>query len=204
MNSKPHLRVVSILILVFSILFCTGCLQRSPIKALTDYTMEVTAESKIPLRAGLYMNSSFRNYALDKPNLFGPRYGPLHLGESMSSGAERALKAVFEEVVTLDGLVSDPSKYEIKLLVSPEIIDTNLELHMGERAKITCQVVCKWSFARPNGKIVYLNTFVGEITHQGSILGILSSYADCMTLAIQNHYNKFLANIRSVKWWEDM
>ena len=175
-----------------------GCF--GPMKVPTDYaiTGPPSGADRIPLRVGLYMSPQFGNYSGN----FGR--GFISLGEAMSSGAERALRTAIEEVVIIKQLESRGSTEGVRAIVAPEIVEARMGnsdekgFHKGH-----CQVWCKWTVSTPEGKLVYVNTVLGE-AHHDRRAPAPTVWTECMTLAVQDQYRKLVEIISSTQWWQSI
>ena len=158
--------------------------------AIRDYELQEVSSPKIPLRVGLYMAPSFRNYLDNR----------IQLGEGMRKGAEEAARKAFEDVVMIDSLSSaEIPRREIKAIASPEIVGAGIVLDPTLiQTSIRYQITVKWTIWSPDGKIIYMNTFRGEGISRAHFPSIETS----TTLAAKEQYDKFLAHIVSHRWWE--
>lgn len=146
--------------------------------------------SQVPLRVGLYMNPRFRNYLNYESHI-------ISLGEGLTSGAEMALRKVFKEVVVVNETDSDMSSQDIRAIISPEIVDSQIGgLFPPSRSRI----VCKWTITGADGKIYYLNTITG-VGVDSSFVGA-TRISRSMMFAAGDMFEKFLTHMLATKWWE--
>ena len=152
---------------------------------------------KIPLRAGLYMSNSFKEltqimYVVDYTSVFG-RFGP-----AFAKGAESMAKEAFEDVVILD----HPEQAAVKktnILIIPEIDFIGFDYTAS-----TATIKIKWSIKDIGGKVLYLNTFIGEGDGKGTSIRYPTKLANACTRAIEDHFRKALDGILKTRWWEDI
>lgn len=185
-KSSSLINISGLLILFILSMVQSSCSGLFEVRVNDDYDLKMPAsKEKIPLRVGLFA-SQIRNYTFEGENVLITVY----LGDGISRGAERALKIAFKEVALIDNMESSISAHNIDLIVTPEIVD-----HSFRRGfwpfQWNCRVSCKWTMSDPYGKVSYMNTFTGEAT---------GGKDSCMTSAVQEQFNKFLADILSKKW----
>ena len=192
MSSKRRINRITasvtafILMLVVVLLFVAGC----GIPPWADFHIEPPAPTKIPLRVGLYLSPAFRSYYHTYQGI--PTYP---MGGAMSNISERALKAVFQEVVVLDEKAFDLAKNDVRAVISPEMVAT-------ENTWSVFRITCKWTIASTDGKILYVNTFTGD-GNDNSFVGN-TRIGKAMANATKDMFQKFLSHMTSVKWWEDI
>jgi hypothetical protein len=199
MKQLYFMKRVHNLYLLFTIvfLFVTGC--AAPVRMYSDYEIKIDAKptQKIPIRIGLYLTPYFENYSrVCHPDT-------LYWGEGLSISAKRTLKTVFEDVVLINKMDADLSNQNIQAVITPEITDSQCRL-VTSLYEWYCSITCKWTIVDLKGKPMYTNTFIGEYNLKKFGLSVqrAARKAECMTLAIEDHYNKFLSNLISTKWWE--
>jgi hypothetical protein len=195
---RCRLAAIGVICLIFVVL-ASGC---SPaiVRVPNDFalTERPTMPSTIPLRVGLYLSPAFLNYKL--PGYSGKMAVIVELGEAMGSGAERSLKQIFRDVVTLREDTADATVKGVDFIVTPEIVKGDLT-GIGS---YWCRISCKWTVVDPVGKVIYVTTIAGdkELKRFTTTFGAKKAVEDCVVLAVQDHYEKFLQQFPAARWWE--
>jgi hypothetical protein len=182
--------IVNLLLLLVTILTIGGCATK-----IEKLDIKLPSSDKIPLRVGLYMSPEFRKYTYSTGGLVTP-IGKFYIGEGLSIGAEKALKQVFNEVVIINNK-SDISNQNIKAVISPEILDVAAEQNV-----VFFKMLCRWTISGADGKIYYNDTITG--VGKDTSLAFATRERKAMTKAIENHYYKFIEQMLSSKWWENI
>jgi hypothetical protein len=196
MRNNPYLAAGHVLIFILLIALTTGCAT----VRMNDFYID-SPQAKIPIRAGLYLNPVFRSPAwTDYSHTF-----PLdkEMAAGMAQGAEKVLKDIFQELHVIDqGGVLAQDRYGVQAIVTPEIVEPGIVLKKrgGFWTEGQCEFVCKWTIYSTDGKILYMNTFVGT-GKDSSFVGD-TRINKGMTLAIKDNYQKFIDHMLSTKWWE--
>jgi hypothetical protein len=186
---KTHMRLLVLFITLIG--GCTSYME-FPIKLSSQYD----GGDKIPLRAGLYMTKNFKEYMqiIGRIEYHTDVFGKF--GEALSKGAESMTTKAFREVVILDQVDQEASK-KVNVLITPEI-DSIVSNYVGP----TATVKIKWTIKDITGKVLYMNTFVGEGSGKGTSFRYPTALENAYTRAIEDHFNKAFAGISKNKWWE--
>lgn len=187
---KKKKGIVNLLLLLIAILTIGGCAIK-----IENLDIMLPSSDKIPLRVGLYMSPEFRNYIYSKQ---GAKF---HIGEGLSIGAEKALKQVFNEVVIINNK-SDISNQNIKAVISPEILDVDLSISYNDVIYFF-RTSCRWTISGADSKVYYNDTITGVGKHNSFASGTTRA-KKALTNAIENHYFKFIEQMLSSKWWENI
>lgn len=195
MSNKRYISAIYILNLMFLMIFFSGC---ATVK-ISDFYID-PPPGKIPMQVGLYMSPDFRNPVYTYFSSIFPLGEEIVAG--MAAGAKKALKETFQEVYIIDRAEStDLSKYGVKAIVVPEIVEPGISIRgggFGTEGKF--EFVCKWTVYATDGKILYMNTFLG--TGRDSNFSGATRLNKGMILAIKDNYQKFITHMLSTKWWD--
>lgn len=158
------------------------------------------SETKIPLKAQLYMEKRFRNFTLS-----GKKFKNVELGEGLSRGAEEALMEIFNEVAAIKAerplkevfnefakinREADIYKKNQEIIVLPEILDVFWVSSDVEDSQF--HIICKWTIFDIKGRILYVNT-IDSVGMKGK-----TQYAQ----AAEDLYKKLITQMYASKWWE--
>lgn len=196
------MKKMRILWLVISCLFIAGCQTRGTTPSSYEINPPYMTK-KVPLRVTLYLSSQFKNKTFIGNS--GGMAMPISIGEAMSSGAEKALKKVFQEVMVVNDLSYNLSSIKNHAYVTPEIVDIgNVLTGIPPFSKWDSRIACKWVIKTPEEKILYVNTIVGEGKYEAVTTGFTfgDHLGKSMIPAIQDHYEKLVENLISTRWWD--
>ena len=129
----------------------------------------------------------------------------ISIGDAMLSGAEKSLRAIFQELIIADNyLDSAEGVKHIDAVITPEIINVENRLTGNPPfSKWDSSIKCKWTIKNTDGKVLYMNTILGESTYEAftSAFTYSDRLSKSMVLAVQDHYEKLRQDLLSVKWW---
>lgn len=172
----------------------------------TAYDITKSASTpKIPVRAALYLTVQFKT-----AHFLGNRNGrdlSIAIGDAMTSGAERSMREIFEDVETVESVSSDLAAQSVTVIVTPEIVDLDNRLTgFPPASKWDSRIGCKWTITRIDGKVLYMNTVVGEGQYKAFTTAFTfnNRLGKSMIPAVQDHYSKLVAHLLSVKWWDEI
>lgn len=214
-----NFRLPIIINILFIIFFIAGCTTfRYSVRE--DFKVLVPTTNRIPIRVGLYMPSDVCQYEIKKE-----RRGFLvvyHFGESICNGVERMLRGAFNEVVVLESIASDMSKYGIKAVVIPQIDSGNILLGGTKFQDLKALIRIKYTATDINGKTLWIDTFQGEgrkkwdksFIYKSAFIPPLMIYKAAtqekkdmlmvMQLALEDHFHNALVGMLSSRWWESI
>lgn len=180
---RTHL---SYLIISITLLFGCSSYMEFPI----NLSIKSDRTDKIPLRVGLCMDRKFKEYA---PLMYNIEYHTNvygKFGEALTKGAESMTNKAFREVVIVDNIDQAASK-GVNVVIIPEIDSITI-------VEAPASVKVKWTIRDVNGKVLYMNTFVGEVKEK-DCCRLFKNYC---ARAIEDHFNKAFDGITKNKWWE--
>lgn len=196
---RKSLTFIFLAVLSLTVISCSG----DPARTIPrDFGMQnAEIRDKIPLRAGLYLTPSFKNFSY-RYAWAHPVYVLISMGVALEGGSIRALKNIFKEVVLIDGIDLDPLKEKIDVVVTPEIVMVEVK-HGASTYERDVRTSIKWSIVSVEGKEIYMNTVTGEgsfkiaMTRSRTRDEAVAGY----TRALQDHFLKAQDDIYSSKWW---
>lgn len=169
-----------------------------------DFEMSAQAvKDKIPLTAGLYLTPYMRNY--------NPRFGyPYSMADALSSGCERMLRNIFNNVVIIDQMDTNLSSKNIDVIVTPEVIALNRQVKALEgynTRQIVYQMIIRWDIVSPGGgKSIYTTTITSEVREEPLYYFLLSTHVEKakerMILLLNNQFRKAQDDIYLGGWWK--
>lgn len=189
------------ILVVTTIITISGC---APALVPTNYNIlsPTLRSDRIPLKAGLYLSAKFKKAALIGNK--GGRDSVILIGESLAAGATRTIPLAFEDMVILESSDSKNNK-GINVIITPEIVDLeNVLVGFPPMSKWESRLSCKWTIKNLDGDVVYLNTIIGEGRYKAFTTAFTyrNRLAQSMLPAIQDHYEKLLADLLARHWWE--
>jgi len=189
-----------LMLLIITSIFLSGCQHQKIYKMQANLSISIKEIEKIPFRVGLYIDPELMNYSMRS------RYIPgiIHLGESLSKGAENIVSKAFKETVII--YTKDPELIPkgLDALVIPEIDKIYVFGEEGGIGSYTTVIVkIKWSIIDKNGKILYINTFTGEEKYRRptTIFSMFPRLCEGSTKATEDHFTKAFIGITSTNWW---
>jgi hypothetical protein len=195
-RSYPALFWVT-LVLAAVLSFSVGC--QTPHKKI-QITIPVKEKEKIPLRVGLYLDPKSMNYSKIVPPDYPNLKGIIHMGEALSKGAETVIGSAFKEVVNIYTKDRELIPKGLDALVIPEIekiYDTVKTRHPEAIVSI------KWSIQDINGRILYMNTFTGDVKFKfAAFVSPFERLCEAYTKAIEDQFAKAYIGITSTNWWQ--
>lgn len=209
MGSMKATLIFCMLILV--ICSC-GTTKEIKINIPNDFQMtNVEVAEKIPLRAGLYISPSIKNFE-KKGGIFMPyvMVFSFPIGDAMSIGCEKTLRNIFRNVVLIDRLDSDLSKKDIDVLIIPELsglIQERESARVIGPVKPVVHMVMKWKIVSTDGKNIYFNTIKGGGTLMFPICYTLDGQTEVernsMLFVMKDLFQKSQDDIYSNAWWKN-
>jgi hypothetical protein len=163
-----------------------------------EFPIQSHVIAKIPLRAGLYIDKKFKDIPIPQCDIchtknFSESDLSIKFIEALNKGIETMTDKAFREVVIVDQL--GPVPKEVNVLIIPEI-DFIGSYHIdGSTAPV--KIKMKWTIKDINGKVLYMNTFIGEGIRKKEY-----RYGFPCYLAIEDQLNKAFNGITESKWWE--
>jgi hypothetical protein len=201
MAKKPKTAVI--LCIHSMILFClVSCGGQLRFNVPSDQVYIAPPEKTIPLKAGLYLSQAFRT--TQSPYIIrGGKYGDVFAGNAVSSGAEKMVRNLFQEVTVLDpiGNASTSTVQNYDVIVTPQVEQFEYrhfdEFFSGHHKTL---IAIKWRIVSPDGKELYQNTIKSdeikatwdERYHPEVIIPV----------AIKDQFKKAQEDIYSSGWWK--
>jgi hypothetical protein len=180
--------------LIATMALFTGC---APKYVEFPVTLSPQAEQigKVPLRAGLCMPSEFREFVVpmyrqDYQTSFGS------FGKALSTGAEQVAKRIFRDVVVL-GNAAEAGAQQVDVVVTPTVDRIAFNYDAS-----TATVKVKWTITDVSGKVLYMNTFIGEGDGKGTSIRYPTKLKHACTRAINDHFDKALVGLSDKRWWQ--
>jgi hypothetical protein len=182
-------------------LCCFAC--AAPLITLPkDFEMSAQAiKDKIPLNAGLYLKPSFRNYT--------SKYGYTYMmGDALSSGCERMIRNIFQDVILIDEMDTNLSLRNIDVIVVPEVISISyyqLKAVEGYRTRQGFdRMTIRWDIVSPGGKNIYTTTIANELIYESikSLIITEETGKERMLLLLNNQFRKAQDDIYLGGWWK--
>jgi hypothetical protein len=185
-----------------------------------DFEIPVPTANKIPIRIGLYKPLDVCQHEIIKGRR--DHRTVYQFGDAICNGIERILSGIFNEVVALESIDSDVSKYGVKAIVVPEIVLSNVLLGGTKFQDFEVLIRIKYTVTDNNKKILWMDTFQGEgrikqdksFIYKSGFLPPLMIYL-CITqekrdmlkgmqLALEDHFRNALVGMLSSRWWESI
>lgn len=165
---------------------------------------------KIPLRAGLYLNSTFKNYTQETRTPFVPSFHRVtyYMGDALSQNCERMLKNIFQRVVIVEE--TDIAK-DVDVLIAPELLGMSYQTKVPEggtsNAQGVQQLKVRWNIASPDGKTIYTTTVTGEAVYKYRFLGFTVASWEAilkeeMLQLVKAHFSQAQDDIYTNTWWK--
>lgn len=166
------------------------------------------SETKIPLKAQLYMDKRFCNFTFS-----WKKSQKIEIGEGLSRGAEEALMEIFSEVLVVNAekplneifnesvainIKPGISKKKDEVIIKPEIVDIFWIISDIEDPQL--YLICKWTIFDAKGKVLYVNTINAIGRDNSSFRSTRERKA--VTQAVEDLYKKLLTQMYASKWWE--
>lgn len=180
--------------LLATIVLLTGCGPK-----YIEFPAALSSQSqglvRIPLRAGLCMPPNFREFVVpmyrqDYQDFYGK------FGEALTVGAEGMAKKAFKEVVVL-AQAEEAASQRVDVVVTPAI--DYIGFDYGDS---TATVKVKWTVADVSGRVLYMNTFIGQGDGKGTSFRYPTKLKKACTRAIEDHFDKTLVGLSGSRWWE--
>jgi len=196
MRSKLKALVLCLLQLS-CILFLTSCLPRTIQKDIGLTPAGVS--NKIPLKAGLYLTTEFKNARY--PLRGGHRVlGLPSAGDALSSNSENIISDIFQEAVTLGPteITSASLSQKCDVIITPEVIRLHLEEQATIPGRCVAQTFIKWNIVSLDGKEIYVTT----IKSDEIIIYRHRKVERCIVPALKDNFEKAREDIYSSGWWK--
>lgn len=204
---------ITTLLIVLSI-FMYSCaspqFSRINVSMPKDFQMSnAEVANKIPLRAGLYLSPTIKNYLRRGPLASFVIHVSFSMGDALSNGSERMLRNIFQDVVIIDQFKNDLSAENIDVVVTPEVVGIFSKGKMPSDSvvpQVILQFVVKWNIVSLDGKNIYMNSITGECLQKKSYSftsgGIEEDEKNNMLLLIKDQFQKAQDDIYTSGWWK--
>jgi len=164
-----------------------------------DTSRESLQVAKIPLRAGLYLSESFRQYsygfhAIDQVIYMEDRF--MKFGESLTKISKDVVGKAFTSHVVIERLDHLTDLKDVDVIVIPEIYYIKA---MRYSLNSVALVRIKWTIKDVHENIHFVDTFTSDIKENER--GDKGFFRAC-SLAMADQYKKTLVGITKYKWWE--
>lgn len=199
------------LVLILVSFPCFGCatgFTEYHIRLPSDFEMSATAvKDKIPLRAGLYLKPNIKNYVYELPHT--TKYS-ITMGDALSSGCERILRNIFQDVILVDEMNVESLRRNTDIIVTPQLIgglSGQYKVPEGyDKKKTVSQMTMQWDIVSHVGKLIYTTSIKGEAI----VKPIMSFFASSIRekekenrLRLLNDlFQKSQDDIYSSGWWK--
>jgi hypothetical protein len=183
--------------LLGAILLLVGCGPQY-VELPINLSLEQISIDRIPLTAGLYIEKKYSEFALPLYKVDFQTFF-VKLGEAFDTGAEEMTRKAFREVIILDGVDQTGIPKGVNVLIIPEIYSFDNDV---TSTAYTAEFTVKWTIKDTDGRVLYVNTFVGNGSIETGIGGASAKIRNSWSHAIEDQFNKAFNGIINNKWWE--
>jgi hypothetical protein len=191
MKGRYQRLMLGISLTIFLLYGCGPLRQTHVIKK--NFAIPTTKVMPASIKVGLYLPSDVCRYKIMI------RGGYIFvLGEAICDGIERMFSQVFSDILVLDSRDSDITKYGVKVIIVPEIVDVHILYISGIDPSET---IIDIKYTAMDMNILWVDTFQGVGKQKRGWLGdILGG----IQLCLEDHFCNALEGSLSSKWWESI